>query len=208
MKLHLNENIMSVEWLNSLVANVDNVLNNRKLYPDVYWNKVKSSPDTFVLCVEINDGDWSHDHNRIDFIVREVLKGYKDLELIKYNQEVTDSDDSDTYSAIHKYYLKNKNVTTEDIDKEKSYGRYMVYIRPYKDMFRLDYIDSHFDKSDYCFFDKDGYMVTNYAGIPKSLFDKLYNKDMKPGKVYKIYTNGPYGKTVSYEEVPMNWFHL
>lgn len=208
MKLHLNENIMSVEWLNSLVANVDNVLNNRKLYPDVYWNKVKSSPDTFVLCVEINDGDWSHDHNRIDFIVREVLKGYKDLELVKYNQEVTDSDDSDTYSAIHKYYLKNKNVTTEDIDKEEPYGRYMVLIKPYKNMFQLNYLDTQFDKSDYCFFNRNGYVDTEYKGIPKSLFDKIYNKDMKPGIVYKIYTKGPYGEVVSYKEVPKNWFHL
>jgi hypothetical protein len=60
----------------------------------------------------------------------------------------------------------------------------------------------------YCFFDKDGYVDTDYTGISKSLFDKIYNKDMKPSKAYEVYTDGLYGDVISYEEVPKNWFHL
>ena len=51
-----------------------------------------------VVCVEIEWGDWKHEHWRADWLIEEELKGNK----IKV--EITEDDGSDTYSAIH-YYM-------------------------------------------------------------------------------------------------------
>ena len=91
-------------------------------------------------------------------------------------------------------------------DSSKRYGRYLVKISRYKNMYRLDYIDEHFDKGDYCFFDENGHLDTDYSGISRDLFDKIYDLSMKPGHVYEIYTDGPYGDIIGFEEVPYGWF--
>jgi hypothetical protein len=101
--------------------------------------------------------------------------------------------------------VKRESASNKDT---KSYGRYMVKFTPYKNMYKFDYIDNYSDASNYCFFDNMGYVNTAYSGISKNLFDKLYDKDMKPNKVYKIYTDGPFGDVLYYEEVPSHWFHL
>ncbi len=51
--------------------------------------------DTYSVTVEW--GDWKHDHARLDLLFREVLGLY----LIA--KDVTEEDDSDTFSAVHKY---------------------------------------------------------------------------------------------------------
>lgn len=92
---------------------------------------------------------------------------------------------------------------------KNEYMRYMVKITPYKGNYKLDYIDSHFDKSGYCFFDVNGdWLKTGYYSIDEELFNKLYYLGMKPGKVYGIYTDGPYGGVTRYEEIPANWFRI
>ncbi|MBO7694585.1 MAG: hypothetical protein J6T10_18370 [Methanobrevibacter sp.] len=91
-------------------------------------------------------------------------------------------------------------------DSSERYGRYLVKISRYKNMYKLDYIDEHFDKSNYCFFDENGYVDTDYSGISRDLFDKIYDPFMKPGRVYEVYTDGPYGDIIGFEEVPYGWF--
>ena len=47
--------------------------------------------------VEINWGDWKHSHLRARWILGE------EFDMIEVGEEVTESDGSDTYSAVHTY---------------------------------------------------------------------------------------------------------
>ena len=72
---------------------VDELLKANNIYASVY--QYGQLP---VVCVEIEWGDWKHEHWRADWLIEEELKGNK----IKV--EITEDDGSDTYSAIH-YYM-------------------------------------------------------------------------------------------------------
>ena len=53
-----------------------------------------------VLFIEIEWGDWKHEHARLDYLMRNHFN------VVVLGSEVTEEDGSDTYSAIHKYILK------------------------------------------------------------------------------------------------------
>lgn len=57
-----------------------------------------------VVAVELSWGDWKHDHARLVYLVSEdkskELSGLKGI-----TGEVTESDGSDCYSAIHRFYF-------------------------------------------------------------------------------------------------------
>ena len=63
-------------------------------YYDVY-------NDYCGLCIEVNWGDWKHDHLFVKWTVDEVLEkmGFKGKYTV--TEQVTEEDGSDTYSAIH-----------------------------------------------------------------------------------------------------------
>lgn len=50
--------------------------------------------------IEIQWGDWKHDHAYLDYIMAETFPG------VKVQTEVTEEDGSDCYSAIHYYDFK------------------------------------------------------------------------------------------------------
>jgi len=52
----------------------------------------------FAICINIEWGDWKHDHGYMDYLMHE--NGY-----VKFNEEYTEEDGSDCYSSIH-YYRK------------------------------------------------------------------------------------------------------
>jgi hypothetical protein len=65
-------------------------LNYNEIYPDcVYENEGN-------IEIEINDGDWKHDHIRCKYLMSEL--GYNQLDVV-----VTEESDSDCYSAVHIY---------------------------------------------------------------------------------------------------------
>ena len=111
----------------------------------------------------------------------------------------------DIDEGCHGRKTKKKSRKLKE-DSSERYGRYLVKISIYKNMNKLDYIDEHWDKSDYCFFDENGYLDTDYSGISRDLFNKIYDPSMKPGHVYEVYTDGPYGDIIEFEEVPYGWF--
>lgn len=159
----------------------------------------------------------AYDHDKIDYSELEHFDydeddwNYPDVLIVK---SVGGSDAVDNVRKVLKMAeVETKKINescTENIhnkeDNDRAYGRYKVKFTPYENMFKFDYIDDYFDKSDYCFFDKSGYVNTDYSGITKNLFNKLYDKGMKPNKVYKIYTDTPHGEVLYYEEVPSHWF--
>ena len=60
-------------------------------YPYEIWEKNGN------IFIEIEWGDWKHDHRNADYIM-ETAFGYK-----VENETVTEEDGSDTYSAVHTY---------------------------------------------------------------------------------------------------------
>lgn len=50
------------------------------------------------------NGDWKHDHLHCDYLVEEYLK-QKDFMLTGSNSQITESDETDSYSSIHTYYV-------------------------------------------------------------------------------------------------------
>lgn len=98
---------------------------------------------------------------------------------------------------------------TESLSDKKNgeYLHYIVKITPYKDMFKFDLDNQHFDKQSYCFFDKNGkYVDTNYKSVSEKEFNKFYDKSMKPNKAYGFYYTKPFGEFLGFEEVPLRWF--
>lgn len=98
---------------------------------------------------------------------------------------------------------------TESLSDKKNgeYLHYIVKITPYKNMFKFDLDNQHFDKQSYCFFDKNGkYVDTNYKSVSEKEFNKFYDKSMKPNKAYGFYYTKPFGEFLGFEEVPLRWF--
>ena len=58
-----------------------------------------------TVVVEITWGDWKHDHLFCDYLVESFLKE-KGFTQIDRAENVTDSDGSDCYSAIHYYTIR------------------------------------------------------------------------------------------------------
>lgn len=54
-----------------------------------------------TICIDINWGDWKHDHLRTKWIVEEVLDMMGFSGQYTITDDVTEEDGSDTYSAIH-----------------------------------------------------------------------------------------------------------
>lgn len=111
------EEDLSVEEENKLAGEIEKYLTDNQLYPtDVF------AADTRVM-VEIKWGDWKHEHLRCDDLMK--AKGYNLVE-----EEVTEEDGSDCYSAIRHYEPKGK---FDNIDEAKEVGfedgnEYTAYI--------------------------------------------------------------------------------
>lgn len=69
---------------------VEQLLNACELYYEVYG-------DNSQFSIEIEWGDWKHDHGFCDHLIETVF-GRKCI-----NEEVTEEDGSDAYSAVHTY---------------------------------------------------------------------------------------------------------
>ena len=54
------------------------------------------SLETMEIYIEIEWGDWKHEHGYADYVMK--TKGFR-----KTNEEVTDEDGSDCYSSVHYY---------------------------------------------------------------------------------------------------------
>jgi hypothetical protein len=107
------------DWQDILVKEVYNVLSNNNIYADVYEDSDFTDNNSFLLCVEINNGDWKHEHRRADLIISDLLDNYDNISVTKMKEEVTDDSEDDTYSAIHKYMIiKSNDITEECCDED------------------------------------------------------------------------------------------
>ena len=108
----LNEATLQ-DWQDILVKEVYNVLSTNNIYADVYEDSYFTDNNSFLLCVEIDNGDWKHEHRRADLIISELLDNYDNISVTKMKEEVTDDSEDDTYSAIHKYMIIKSDDITE-----------------------------------------------------------------------------------------------
>ena len=120
MKLRINEATLP-DWQDSIMDEVRNVLNNNHIYGDIYEDKDFSNDNSFMLCVDIMEGDWKHDHARTDYLISDLLGNYDNIEITNMGEElIGDETDGDWYSAKHRYmiirYEDNNDFTYDDID--------------------------------------------------------------------------------------------
>ena len=90
------EKVDSKVELEEICSKVQELLDKEHLYAGVY---------TFygfedLLIVDIEWGDWKHDHGRADWLIEE------NFNLVRINCVVYDEDGSDCYSAKHYYRIK------------------------------------------------------------------------------------------------------
>jgi len=85
---------MTFEKKLEISEKAEKYLRDNKLWASVepYWD------DLPVIEVEINWGDWKHDHARAKWLLEEVGIHF-------INTKVTEEDGSDCYSAIHRFYV-------------------------------------------------------------------------------------------------------
>ena len=84
------------------MKNIDELA--KKIYEKLHEERLSAgvfSEDDFDIAVEIRWGDWKHEHLRCKLIVEELLKenGYETF----HTEQMTESDGSDCYSAIHRF---------------------------------------------------------------------------------------------------------
>jgi len=91
-----------------------------------YIDKETGRPQTFFvdetfddrLVISINWGDWKHEHGYADYLVK---KFFMDKGLgIEVEEEITDEDGSDTYSADHYYDINDVSFSGRVVSESKS----------------------------------------------------------------------------------------
>ena len=119
-KLTLYEDKIDEKELAQLSSGIYNYFVDNDLYVEDIWTQDGQ------ICYGINRGDWKHEHGRSTYLANNFLfdKGYY---ISSLEQEVTEDDGSDTYSAIHKITVEpilkeslNENYVVVGIDKEQN----------------------------------------------------------------------------------------
>jgi hypothetical protein len=100
--------------INDMVLNDIEKFISKKLDENSLWvNDVSvyesvETPDAISIDIEVNDGDWKHEHKRLDYLLYDILYAYNP-KLADYcekiAEDITDEDGSDTYSSIHRYEI-------------------------------------------------------------------------------------------------------
>lgn len=73
------------------------------VYTD-YSPLADKNPD--MIKIEIERGDWKHDHLYADYLIKEFLDN-NGLHYFQIAEETTEEDGSDCYSAIHGFVIMN-----------------------------------------------------------------------------------------------------
>lgn len=79
--------------LKAMEGDIIRIFKENKIWYDWWTDFTK-----FAICINIEWGDWKHDHRYMDYIMQQ--NGY-----VKFEEELTREDGSDCYDSIH-YYRK------------------------------------------------------------------------------------------------------
>lgn len=75
-------------------AKIEEILRQNNLHYEVYDER------DGAVAVEIYWGDWKHDHLRLEWLVKDTMPDLK-----KAQEQVTEENGTDCYSAIHRFYF-------------------------------------------------------------------------------------------------------
>ena len=89
---------MAVAVTNELIDRVENALREHGVWADVY--KGYKFGDE-VMKIDISWGDWKHEHLRAKWVVEDVLE----IPVKRWDEDVTEENGSDCYSATHIVWL-------------------------------------------------------------------------------------------------------
>lgn len=89
--------------INAIVKKVREVSNEAGIYGDV-WAK-----DNNTVAVDVEWGDWKHEHIRLDNDVWMAFAFSDDCSIKEFYSVTTEEDGSDTYSATHYYVFEEVN---------------------------------------------------------------------------------------------------
>ena len=162
------------DWQDTIMLEIRNILKNNRIYADIYDDTdFRGDDDAFVLCVEIENGDWKHDHRKADILVSDTVNNYDNMEITKIGEETIGDSEDDTYSSIHKFHIlryPDDNGFDFDNDKQldiKFHTRESIKRKNKKS------VKESIDLNDYKFkfSTKDGYKIY-------SKFDKTLNKGL------------------------------
>lgn len=117
----LTENSLP-DWQDTIMIEIRNILKNNRIYADIYDDTdFRGNDDAFVLCVEIENGDWKHEHKRADILITDTVNHYDNMEITKIGEETIGDSEDDTYSSIHKFhilrYLDDNGFDFDDIEQ-------------------------------------------------------------------------------------------
>ena len=88
------------EELIDLTARIEKCLEDNSIYPEsVNFKQDPHYPNEAEIVVQINWGDWKHDHWRANYLIRE------NFDLDCDDTVITENDGSDCYSAAHHYHV-------------------------------------------------------------------------------------------------------
>ena len=93
----LNESILDIDVEKDLISQVNDLIALENISNDIYVNHDAK------LVIEVYQGDWKHDHARLDYLMRKFFNESTKYKLIDNYSVTTDEDGSDTYSADHYY---------------------------------------------------------------------------------------------------------
>ena len=99
---------MTSEKLYEICEKANKRFQAERLYAEIY--PYNASAEMPVIDVEINWGDWKHEHGRAKW-----LMGLMGARLI--GTQVTEEDGSDCYSAVHHFYV-GEDFNEEAVDEE------------------------------------------------------------------------------------------
>ena len=101
----LTENSLP-DWQDTIMIEIRNILKNNRIYADIYDDTdFRGNDDAFVLCAEIENGDWKHEHKRADILITDTVNHYDNMEITKIGEETIGDSEDDTYSSVHKFHI-------------------------------------------------------------------------------------------------------
>lgn len=94
--------MIEYQEMDSIGRKVYEALKANRIYADVWF-------EDEILNVSIEWGDWKHEHLRANYIIKETISGIGGIEIAFNTEFMTETDGSDTYSAVHKYLLRKEH---------------------------------------------------------------------------------------------------